>query len=148
MKRDPALASLSRDHHHALVIAQKLRRATGESADDLRRSLLGFWEHEGRTHFRVEEEVLLPAFAADGDPYHPLVARVLCDHVAIRERIAALAISRTCAPADLQELGRTLDEHVRLEERWLFPLIEHTMSAGRLEELVDAVRRAEQSADG
>lgn len=28
MKRHPALAPLSRDHHHELVIAQRLRRAT------------------------------------------------------------------------------------------------------------------------
>ena len=40
----------------------------------------------GRAHFRLEEEVLLPAFAAHGDAYHPLVAHVLCDHVAIRQQ--------------------------------------------------------------
>ena len=28
MKRHPALAELSRDHHHALVVARDLRRAT------------------------------------------------------------------------------------------------------------------------
>ena len=31
MKRHPALVPLSREHHHALVIAQRLRRATVET---------------------------------------------------------------------------------------------------------------------
>jgi hypothetical protein len=35
MKRHPALAPLSRHHHHALVIAQRLRRATTQTAPDI-----------------------------------------------------------------------------------------------------------------
>ncbi|HEY5343288.1 MAG TPA: hypothetical protein VIJ66_06465 [Solirubrobacteraceae bacterium] len=31
MKRHPALVPLSRDHHHALVIARSLRHATAET---------------------------------------------------------------------------------------------------------------------
>jgi hypothetical protein len=88
------------------------------------KALLSFWEPHGRAHFRVEEEILLPAFAARGDPYHPLVARVLCDHVAIRRGVGALAHSRACELGDLHQLGILLAAHVRLEERELFPLIE------------------------
>ena len=148
MKRSPALASLSRDHHHALVIAQKLQRATSDSAGEVREALVAFWEPGGRTHFRIEEDVLLPAFAAHGDPYHPLVARVLCDHVAIRHGVAALAGCPSCAPDDLRELGRRLAAHVRLEERELFPLIERSMNTAQLEALIEAVSHAEHGAHG
>ncbi len=90
MKRDPALVSLSHDHHQALFVAQKLRRATAEA----RTEFLAYWETHGHAHFRIQEEVLLPAYAAHGDPHHRLVAHALCDHVSIRQRPAALAVDQ------------------------------------------------------
>ena len=91
MKRDPALRSLSHDHHHALFVAQKLRRATAETAADGRASFVAYWAGPGQAHFRIEEQVLLPAYAGYGDPHHPLVARALCDHVEIRHRAEEIA---------------------------------------------------------
>ena len=43
MKRSEALASLSRDHHQALVVAQKLRRATDGTAPQARETFLAYW---------------------------------------------------------------------------------------------------------
>lgn len=143
MKRDPALVSLSHDHHQALFVAQKLRRATAATAGDARDAFLAFWEQHGRAHFRLEEEVLLPGFAAHGDAHHPLVARALCDHVAIRRRAGQLAGDPTPAVDALQELGAGLADHVRLEERELFPLIERAMPPAELAALAVALERAE-----
>jgi hemerythrin-like domain-containing protein len=142
MKRDPALVSLSRDHHRALSVAQRLRRATSETAAEGRANALEFWEDAGRTHFRLEEEVLLPAYAREGDAYHPLVARVLCDHVAIRSSMNRLAGAAVADVAALHELGAMLAGHVRLEERELFALIEHTLSAAQLEAVAAALDHA------
>lgn len=135
MKRDPALVPLSHDHHQALFVAQTLRRATPETAADARAAFLRFWEREGRTHFREEEEILLPAFAGYGDPAHPLVARALCEHVAIRQRAATVSDSVD----ELVALGSALAAHVRLEERELFPLIERTLPPAALAELAVAL---------
>jgi Hemerythrin HHE cation binding domain len=132
MKRSDALASLSRDHHQALAIAQRLRRATPETATDVRAAFLSYWTAHGRTHFRLEEEVLLPAYAGYGDAHDPLVLRVLGEHVAIRQRADVLAASTTIAPEALHELGVRLAAHVRLEERELFPLIERAVPAPEL----------------
>ena len=77
MKRDPALVTLSHDHHLALYVAQTLRRATADTARDARAAFVAYWEEHGRGHFRLEEEILLPAYAQHGDPHHPLVARAL-----------------------------------------------------------------------
>ena len=148
VKREAALASLSRDHHEALVVAQKLRRADSATASAARKTLLSFWEPHGRAHFRLEEEILLPAFAARGDPYHPLVARALCDHVAIRHGVGALRHGRPCELGDLHQLGLLLAAHVRLEERELFPLIESALSAPQLAAVATALERAERSIDG
>ena len=67
MKRTAALQPLSRDHHQALSVAQKLRRADAGTAPGVRDAFLEFWRSHGRDHFRSEEEILLPAFAGHGD---------------------------------------------------------------------------------
>jgi hypothetical protein len=149
MKRDPALVSLSRDHHQALFIAQKLRRATTQTADEARTAFIAYWEGHGSAHFRLEEEVLLPAYAGYGDPYHPLVGQVLCGHVAIRHRAAALHRDDASTVAGLHELGVRLEQHVRLEERELFPLIESAMPPAQLAAVAAALESAEHApADG
>jgi hemerythrin-like domain-containing protein len=135
MKRSTALIPLSRDHHHALVIAARLTRATPETAAAAREAFLEYWEQAGRRHFREEEEILLPAYAAHGDPHHQTVARVLCEHVDIRARADALARAPEPAVDALQDLGSALATHVRLEERGLFPLIEQTLPEADLERL-------------
>jgi hypothetical protein len=48
MKRSKALAALSRDHHQALVVAQKLRRATAATACEARDAFLAYWTGHGR----------------------------------------------------------------------------------------------------
>lgn len=93
--------------------------------------------------------MLLPAFAGHGDPHHPLVARVLCEHVAIRHQADTLAGDQAPTPAALHVLGAALSDHVRLEERELFGLIERTLPATQLAAVAIALEQAEgTSADG
>ncbi|WP_187369458.1 hemerythrin domain-containing protein [Baekduia soli] len=133
MKRHPALAELSRDHHHALVVARDLRRATAVQTAAAARAFLTFWTTEGRDHFRVEEEILLPMYAVHGAPDHPAIVQMLIDHMLIR-RDAELVARGASAP-ELRRLGETLAAHVRLEERRVFPLVEATLSNSELDAL-------------
>lgn len=138
MKRHPALAALSRDHHHALVLAQRLRR-TGESdAADAAAAFLQHWTEEERLHFRLEEEVLLPAYAGYGDPDHPAIVRTLLDHVRIRRDVERLGDGTDLEL--LHELGARLADHVRLEENELFPLVERTLPEPALAALGERLR--------
>ena len=57
MKRSSELTPLSHDHHQALFVAQRLRRADHEAEAAV--ELLKFWEEYGRRHFEVEEGVRL-----------------------------------------------------------------------------------------
>ncbi|HEX6585252.1 MAG TPA: hemerythrin domain-containing protein [Solirubrobacterales bacterium] len=145
MKRDQALKRLSRDHHRALEVALKLRRATDADAEPVAREFLAFWREHGALHFRVEEDVLLPAFARHGDPRAAEVVRVLTDHVEIRRRAADLEASTETRAGDLNALGEMLNDHVRHEERVLFPLIEESLPPRELEELAQRVEEAERS---
>jgi hemerythrin-like domain-containing protein len=135
-----ALISLSHEHHKALSVARQLRRVTPESADSVREATLGFWLQHQAAHLRAEEELLLPAYAKHGDPRHPLVAAVLCDHVDIRWRMNALSEDDCVALTALVELGALLAEHVRLEERRLFPLIEASVPDEDLANLAATLR--------
>lgn len=145
MKRTEALAILSRDHHQALFVAHRLRRATAETAREERQRFLDFWLPDGRRHFRLEEELLLPAYAVHGDAHHPLVLQVLGDHVAIRAQADQLARAPDPDPDRLHDLGAALSEHVRLEERQLFAVIEAAIPADELLDLAHRLERTERS---
>lgn len=148
MKRHMALQALSRDHHHALVVSQRLRRAGDHGAGEAQATFLEFWRSGGELHFRVEEEVLLPRFAAAGGAHTAAVARVLIEHAEIRLRVLRLHGGAASAPV-LEELGGLLAEHVQLEERELFPAIEESLDDGRLRRLAADVAAAEnQSRSG
>jgi hemerythrin-like domain-containing protein len=138
MKRHPALAFLSRDHHHTLVMARRLRRATGSTASVLLRDFREFWVTDERLHFRLEEELLLPAYAAYGDPCEPAIIRMLVDHVVIRRDAHRLG----CAPEldVLHELGARLKGHVALEEHEVFPLIEQALPEHELQALQERLQ--------
>jgi hemerythrin-like domain-containing protein len=144
MKRSAALASLSRDHHQALVVAQTLRRATEATAAEARAAFLDYWTGHGRLHFRLEEELLFPAYAGHGDPQDPVVLRALGEHAMIRHRADVLA-ARSADPDALEQLGTALAAHVRLEEREVFPLIERVMPERELDALARALEDAQQA---
>jgi hemerythrin-like domain-containing protein len=145
MKRNEALTPLSHDHHQALFQAMQLKRADEAGAREAVRAMVEFFDGHGALHFRVEEEVLLPAYVRDGgaDPADPAIARVLTDHVWIRARVAALRDAAETPVADVRELGARLDAHVRHEERVLFPAIEAALSPDQLAALGRAVAVAE-----
>jgi hemerythrin-like domain-containing protein len=137
MKRSEELAPLSRHHHRGLFVALRLKRADAASAGEARRAFVDFWDSDGREHFRIEEEVLLPAYARHGPHDHPAVVQVLTDHVDLRRRAADLAAMERAEPQLLQELGERLERHIRHEERVLFPMIEEALPG---DELADVMR--------
>ena len=99
---------------------------------------LAAWEAEEKQHFRLEEEFLLLAYAAHGDPGHPVVMRMLQDHMLIRREAARLANDPSLDL--LHDLGNRLADHVRLEERELFLLIEETVPESELQALRERPR--------
>jgi hemerythrin-like domain-containing protein len=145
MKRSEALRQLSRDHHRALEVALKLRRALDADAERVTREFLEFWRAHGAVHFRVEEEVLLPGAADQVAPTDPAVVRVLTDHVEIRRRARDLEVG-LASVEQLNSLGELLNDHVRHEERVLFPLIEERLTSAELSDLAQRVEEAERSA--
>jgi hypothetical protein len=130
MKRDARLHSLSADHHHALVIARDLERAADAG---VAAALRARFDRDLAPHFALEERLLLPALRAAG--LDALTERTLGEHRALREHLEA---------AEGGDLGRLrafaalLTEHVRFEERELFPACEESVPAAVLDDVAAA----------
>jgi mannose-6-phosphate isomerase-like protein (cupin superfamily) len=139
VRRHPALAPLSRDHHGALVEALAARRAASADARgrlEAGRRFGAFFAGRAVPHFRAEEEDLFPLLTPGGAGEPPeALARALLEHVrlhALAEAIAG-AVAEQAVPGELlARAGELLEAHVRLEERVLFPLIEATVDEARL----------------
>ena len=132
VQRSSELAVLSREHHVALELALRLQRATAADAETVTEATLDFLRREGREHFRLEEELLLPAFARHAGADDADIVRVLVEHVDIRRRIADLETSGRVDVAALNALGKSLRGHVRHEERTLFRRIEEALEPEEL----------------
>jgi len=121
MKRSPELIALTREHHHALVLARRAIAAAREpsAARALGAELAQLFARELEPHFRIEEQRLLPALRDAGE--YARTARTLDEHRQLR----ALALAgATGDSASLLSFGLLLEAHVRFEERDLFPLAE------------------------
>lgn len=150
MKRHPSLQTFSRDHFDGLNHAKALAGAAAGSPADRRAALDGFrsaWEGVIRSHFAEEEELLLPVAGAAS----PLGGRLLREHADLRAAVAAvLAEPDPPDPAPLERVGRLLHDHIRWEERDLFPWIEAHAPAATLAaigERLAAIERTRPDAD-
>ncbi|HEY1357718.1 MAG TPA: hemerythrin domain-containing protein [Thermoleophilaceae bacterium] len=139
MERSDALKPLSRDHHRGLFVAMKLKRADERTASEAREAFLDFFRSDARRHFRIEEELLLPAYARHGSAEEAAVVRVLTDHVELRSAAADPPESLD----SLHLLGQLLDSHIRHEERVLFPMVEQALPGDELARLGAEIERAE-----
>jgi hemerythrin-like domain-containing protein len=131
MKRSPELAALSREHHVALELALRLRRARREEAEPLAADAAEFWRLESSEHFRLEEQFLLPRLVRHAGAEDEDVVRTLSDHAELRRRFASVGGGGGDLDA-LRRLGELLAAHVRFEERVLFPRIESTLDQAEL----------------
>jgi hypothetical protein len=131
MKRAEALQPLSRDHLKALLAAKRVVDAQDEATAGA--AFSRFWDLE-RDHFRLEEEILLPHWAAGAEIDEAAVERMLADHLAIRAGALRLGHGGLSL-AELHALGTRLHDHVRFEERQLFGMIEAALDAEAMDRL-------------
>lgn len=142
MKRSDELVPLSRDHHVALERALRLSRSTPDGAAGAVAAFLAYQRERGERHFRQEEELLLPAVPTGA---RALADRVLREHRELRDRSEELAGEQRPPLDRVHELGRLLHDHVRFEERELFPLLERELSPEALRTLAGRLREGRDS---
>jgi len=140
LKRSEALKPLSHEHHHALFVTKVIKDS--ETKEAASKAFTDFWIKEGATHFRIEEEVLLPGSGLSGPSSDEGVARLLDDHLDIRRRAAKVLVNEASLD-EIRELGLILHSHVRFEERDLFPRIEACLDDEALKSLAQQIEEAD-----
>ena len=141
MKRHPALAPLSDDHHHELVQARRLRAAADAGPEERLAAGAAYVElflGETVEHFRREEDGLFPVYLRHAGSDRALVERILREHMELHGLARALraeVAAEDVRPETLDELGNLLHDHVRLEERELFEAIQATVPTAELDAL-------------
>ncbi len=152
-KRHPALIPLSHDHHHGLALALRCRKhALGQinpgdpaSIDACAAEASRFFNENLTTHFEAEETVLFPLMAAY-EECRELVYRLESEHREFRGLVAR--------PADpggprkfLFDFGDLLEQHIRSEERRLFPAFETLVPAADAERAGREIKRLLESSE-
>ena len=123
MPRTGPLLSLSREHHSSLVMARAVRKAA--DSDDsavcaaAMKHIEAHWQMVLAAHFAQEEQLLqLAAEALDAES----VARIFAEHAELRMLACGPCVLEPIAR--LRRFGDLLAEHVRYEERVLFPQLQ------------------------
>lgn len=94
-----------------------------------------FWDKHLSGHF--EEEALF--FEQSNDA---MVARAYQEHHQIQTSIASLHTkSQRDLPPSLEEIALLVDDHIRFEERKLFPVLQQTIPDAVLARLNDAIHQ-------
>jgi iron-sulfur cluster repair protein YtfE (RIC family) len=141
VEHQPSLGGFREAHHRVLEQACRLTAAVPENnvaLADTARSFLAFWQGDASILFRKEEEVLLPVLARyGGDLEEKPIARMFAQHASIRGLVMELsdeAMRGEVRRETLRSLEAQLEDHVRLEERVVLPLVEETLPGDALEE--------------
>lgn len=128
IKRNEHIVKLSKDHHFTLLFCWKIRNGLklGIEPGRITNYVRYSWQHHLQPHFNEEESIL---FAPVKDA---AVQKALDEHAQIEEQIKALISGEGNTAARLSILADTVDNHVRYEERKLFPHLEKVLTNGQL----------------
>ena len=131
IKRSKELAPLSREHHDGLLFVWKIKQGltNGTSIETLCNYSRWYWANHIKPHFQDEEKVLVKFLPAD----NPLVEQMIKEHSQIHDLVKSL--EEEPATNSLQSLAEVVNNHIRFEERKLFPYAEKVLSPEQLNEI-------------
>lgn len=127
IKRHNALKSLSREHHHGLLLGWKIREGFRKKIEPMRIKKYKdwYWKNYLSLHFEIEEKYV---FSVLGNS-HALIRKALSEH----RRLKRLFESQTEISHSLSLIEEELERHIRFEERILFNEIQQIASSEQLE---------------
>jgi hemerythrin-like domain-containing protein len=136
LKRNGNIVKLSRDHHASLLFCWKIRQGVKFHVEKNRmiKYVKYFWDHHFSTHFREEEEFLFAPVKNDE------VQKAIEDHQKIKIFIDKIGVAGMEKEEDvLLELADTVDDHIRFEERVLFPHLQEELSDEQLQKIGEQI---------
>ena len=129
LKRHKALQPLSRDHHQGLLLSWKIRSGFSKNieAERIKTYTDWFFETHLMPHFELEETYIFPLLEADNE----LIKRAMADH----RRLKRLFNAKDNIEKSLHKIEEELEQHIRFEERVLFPEIQKVATEKELEHI-------------
>lgn len=144
MKRHPHLHPLSREHHLGLNLATKAKQCTDTPSDIQAHwhALTAYLDEQTHRHFAIEEAYIAKVLLAKlTDPQQPtqitahnLAKELMTQHEALH-RLTQLT---NPTADDVINLANALYEHIRFEEREVFPLAQELLSESELLAIYEA----------
>jgi hemerythrin-like domain-containing protein len=129
--RSLQLRPLSEEHYEGLLFVWRIREGLKKDADllQIKEFITWFWTNHLVSHFDDEERALVPELPAD----NKLILQMQEEHAALREYIRNI---EKLAASDVQSFAGLLHDHIRFEERELFPQIEKLLSTEQLDNIL------------
>lgn len=131
IKRSKELTPFSKEHHEALLFGWKLKQGLQNRTELalLAEFVQWFWKADLQEHFQKEEQVLAIHLPSENE----LVQQMFKEH----QQLEALVHLSTGSAGEnvFLELAERLSNHVRFEERQLFPFAEKVISAEHMENI-------------
>lgn len=131
IKRHKSLQPLSREHHHSLLLSWKIRRGFHNkiNVERIKTYTDWFYKHHVAQHFELEETTVFPILGSE----HELIKKAESDH----RRLQRLFTDSDDIEKSLSLLEEELEQHIRFEERVLFPEIQQIATPEQLKIIED-----------
>ena len=124
IKRNENILKLSKENHFSLLFCWKIRAGLKLNVETgrIKNYVQYFWQMHMQPHFNEEETIL---FVPVEDAF---VQKAINEHADIKQQVNAIITSTHIQPLQLKVLADTIDNHVRYEERELFPHLEKVLT--------------------
>ena len=118
-KRHKALQPLSREHHQGLLLSWKIRAGFSKDINPKRIRAYANWFFKNHLmpHFELEETYVFTILDAENE----MIKRGLAEH----RRLKRLFADTSDDIKILSKIEEALEQHIRFEERILFPEIQN-----------------------
>lgn len=129
IKRSAFLISISREHHHALLLCWKIRTGLKKQIEHERIKKYADWFYKNhlQPHFEIEEKYIFPILGMDNE----LIMKAVAEHCKLRE----LFKSPEEILNNLSLIADELESHIRFEERILFNEIQSIATGAQLKQI-------------
>jgi hemerythrin-like domain-containing protein len=140
IKRNSNIVELSRDHHFGLLFCWKIKEGIKLNIDESRINnyINFFWDSHLEKHFLEEEDLLFKKIQDD------LCQKAMNEHQIIKNKISLLKIKSEQAQHHYLELITLINQHIRFEERVLFPHLEMILSEEELNKIGENLKKGHQ----
>ena len=128
-KRHKALQPVSKEHHYGLLLSWKIRAGFSKNIEPKRIKVYADWFFENHLipHFKMEEAHVFTIL----NKSNTLIKRAMADH----RRLKRLFTESGNEAKTLSKIEEELENHIRFEERVLFPEIQKVATEAQLRQI-------------